>query len=177
MNKQDCFNLGHVSRTVGLKGGLEFFLDVDVPDNYKKLESVFIEINEQLIPFFITQVQIKKNRAIVQLEGIENINKAEAFVKAALYLPLTKLPPLKGKNFYFHEIIGFKVIDKIYGDIGMVESILDFPQQNILQIKNGPKEILIPARREFINEVDRGNKIIKMEAPPGLIDVYLDKPI
>ena len=175
MNKEACFNLGYIIRTVGLKGALEFLLDVDVPDNYKKLKSVFIETNGQLLPFTVKQVQqLKKNKAVVLLEGIDSIEKAEKFVKSGLFLPLSSLPPLKGKDFYFHEIIGFKAIDKTHGDIGIVESILELPQQNIIQLKKNYKEILIPVKADFIVKIDRENKTLELDAPEGLIDVYLN---
>ena len=175
-DKNDYFTLGHITKTVGMKGELAFFLDVDFPQKYKNLESVFVEINGDLLPFFISRIQIKKNTAMVFLEGIDNLERANELAKSTLFLPLKSLTPLKGKNFYFHEIIGFKVIDNTNGDIGTVDTILEFPQQNILQIKNGNKEILIPVRNEFIQKVDRENKIIEISAPNGLIDLYLDKP-
>ena len=176
MNKDDFFTLGHISKCFGIKGELIFFLDVDNPGKYKKLESVFIEINQQLVPFFILKIQIKKNTAIVHLEGVDSLSKAEELVKAELFLPLKLLPSLKGKDFYFHEIIGFKVIDALHGEIGIVESILDYPQQNIIQIKKDFKEILIPIRKDFIGNIDRENKVLHIQAPPGLIDVYLENP-
>lgn len=174
MNKEDFYTLGHVSKSFGIKGELIFFLDVDNPQKYKQLESVFIEINMQLVPFFISRIQVKKDTAIVQLEGVDSLEKAEDLVKAELFLPLKSLPVLKGKDFYFHEILGFKVLDKNYGDIGLVDKILDYPQQKIFQIKKNFKEILIPIKKDFIIKVDRENKILEINAPPGLIDVYLD---
>ena len=175
MNREDFFNLGHISRMVGIKGEMVFFLDVDFPQRYKNLKSVFIEVNNQLLPFFILRIQIKKNTAVVQLEGIDSYNKAEELVKSELFLPLSLLPSLKGKEFYFHEIIGYKVIDKTFGDIGLVESILDFPQQSIFQIKKEYKEILVPVNEDFIIKIDRENKILEINAPPGLIDIYMAK--
>lgn len=173
MTQSECFNLGYIPKTIGKKGELAFFLDVDEPGRYKKLQSVFIELNGTLVPFFIQTIQLRGNTAIVKLDGIDSIEKAEELVRGALYLPLTALPALKGKKFYFHEVPGFTVIDKEYGNIGTVEKVLDFPQQAIFQIKKEDKEILIPAREEFIIRIDRTAKMIELNAPDGLIAVYL----
>ena len=70
---------------------------------------------------------------------------------------------------------GYSVIDKTYGAIGIIEKILDFPQQAIFQIKYGEHEILIPARDEFIIGVDRLKKQIELDAPQGLIDIYINQ--
>lgn len=175
MKKEDCFNLGYISKRVGNNGDLIFVLDVDNPNNYKNLESVFIDLNNSLIPFFIKNIKVRGGTAVVQVDGIDNIEKAEELTKSSLYLPLSFLPPLSGKKFYFHELPGFKVVDKNYGDIGILEEVLDYPQQAIFQIKFGENEILVPAKEEFIVSINRTEKILELNSPEGLIDIYLDK--
>ena len=174
MTKNECFNLGYIAKRVGNHGDLAFVLDVDNPGNYQKLESVFVEINNALVPFFIKKLQLRGKTAVVSIEGIDTIEKAEEIIKSSLYLPLSFLPKLKGKKFYFHEMPGYTVIDKTHGEIGIIEKILDFPQQLIFQIKNGDIEILIPAKEEFIISINRTDKRIELNAPEGLIDIYLD---
>jgi len=79
-------------------------------------------------------------------------------------------------KFSFPEIIGFNVNDKNHGNIGVVESVLEFPGQNIIQIRDSNKnEILVPMRNEFILKIDRENKCLEVNTPEGLIDVYLKK--
>ena len=173
MTKNECFNLGYISRRVGNKGELAFILDVDDPSRYQKLESVFVELNNSLIPFFIKKMHLRGNMATVTIEGVDTIERAEELVKGGLFLPLSSLPKLSGKQFYIHEMPGFKVVDKVYGDIGVIESILEFPQQHIFQIKKGDTEILIPAKEEFIISIDRTNKRLDINAPEGLIDIYI----
>src|ERR1043165_4151844 len=112
MDKKDHFNLGYIARRVGNHGELGFVLDVDDPSRYRNLESVFIELNNSLVPFFIKKIQVKGNNATVTLEGIDSISKAEELLKASLYLPLSFLPPLKAKKFYLHEIAGYTATDK-----------------------------------------------------------------
>ena len=59
MTKNECFNLGYIARRVGNHGELAFVLDVDNPSRYNKLESVFVELNNSLVPFFIKKIQVK----------------------------------------------------------------------------------------------------------------------
>jgi 16S rRNA processing protein RimM len=174
MNKNECFNLGYISKTVGNKGELLLILDVDDVKRYGKLESVFVEINKELVPFFITHLELRGNGAKVQFDGINNTERAEELTRSSLYLPMSFLPPLKGKKFYYHEVLGFKAHDKTYGDIGIIENILDYPTQALFQIKKGETEILVPVKEEFIICIDRITKTVSLNAPEGLIDIYLD---
>jgi 16S rRNA processing protein RimM len=175
MDKNECFQLGYIAKRIGNNGDVSFILDVDDPKRYLSLETVFIELNNSLVPFFIKKIQLRGNDAVATIEGIDSIEKAEGIAKSSLYLPLSFLPPLKGKQFYFHEVVGYKVKDNIHGDIGIIEEVLDYPQQVIFQIRNGENEILIPAKEEFIDNIDRANKQINICAPEGLIDIYLNK--
>src|SRR6218665_2498342 len=174
MNKSECYSLGYISKTVGHKGELLLILDVDDVKCYKKLESVFVEINNQLVPFFITHIELRGNGAKVSFDGIDTTQRAEELTRSSLYLPLSFLPPLKGKKFYYHEITGFTAIDKHHGNIGIVENVLDYPNQALFQIKKDKTEILVPVKEDFIVSIDRDKRVQELNAPEGLIDIYLD---
>lgn len=173
MKKEDCFLLGHISKLHGTKGEVVFHLDVDSPKEYSQMESVFIELNGELVPFFIEEIQIKNQKAEVKLEDIDSTEQAEVLTGKELYLPLTNLPPLTGTSFYYHEIIGFNVYDKYYGDIGSIKEIVDLPGQTVAKVEYRNQELLMPVTDPFILEVDRENKILKVDLPEGLVQLYL----
>ena len=173
MDQKDFFNLGKITKPFGLKGEVIFFLDVDTPANYASLDSVFVEVKGVLVPYFIESIRINGNKATVKFEDL-NRDESLALVGCDLYLPLELLPKLTGKKFYFHEIIGFRVIDKQKGNIGTIASVIDYPAQPLFQIINNKKEILFPIIDKLIDCVDRENSTIFVTAPDGLIDIYLD---
>lgn len=175
MKKEECFQLGIISKLHGLKGELYVYLDVDNPEKYKKLESVFVDIRGKLIPFFIEKIELKQNNyAIIKFQDIDNIEKASEIIGSETFLPLSFLPPKKGNHFYFHEVIGFSIIDKEHGNIGFIEDILDMNYQSLFKINYNSKEILMPVNQKIIKSLDRENKIINIESPEGLIDLYLN---
>ena len=174
MNRDDFYYLGKIKKTSGYKGNLVFFFDVDDISYYKELEAVFIEINEELIPFAINGLQIKNNKsAFVKLEDIDSEDQAAVLTGQELYLPLSFLPPLSGNKFYYHEVIGFDVVDITNGNIGKIESFIEQAAQALFVIKYNEKEILIPVADNIIKKVDRANRIIEIDTPDGLIDIYL----
>ena len=81
---------------------------------------------------------------------------------------------LEGNQFYYHEIIGFKVVDQRLGDIGTIHSIIENTAQPLFEIFKGEKQILIPMIDDFIVEVNRSKKEITMNTPVGLVDLYLE---
>lgn len=174
MNKADCFHLGYVAKLHGFKGEVSLFLDVTNPEDYASLDALFIEINGQLTPFFITSLKLKnKGFAALKLEGIDTENDARLLLRKNVYLPASILPELEGINFYDHEIIGFSVIDNEYGNIGNVIQVIDLSANPLLQVEKDGTELLIPLQEGLIQEVDRKNKTLKVTTPPGLVELYL----
>jgi len=174
MRKEQCFYLGKIAKKFSFKGEVLIYLDTDEPYLYENLESVFVELHKNLVPFFILKSGIHKNNFLrVRFEDVNSEEDADEILNCEVYLPLSFLPKLEGNKFYYHEIIGFDVLDKRLGNIGKVKVVNDSNLQPLLEITNGDKEILVPLIDAFILEVDRKNKIFKMDIPEGLVEIYL----
>ncbi|MBR1768994.1 MAG: 16S rRNA processing protein RimM [Bacteroidales bacterium] len=172
MKKEDCFYLGRVAKPFSYKGELVLFFDVDEPLDYIDLEYVYIEINKRLVKYDIELLRPHSNKMVANFKDLSP-EEATVLVNKDLYLPLEFLPKLEGNKFYFHEVIGFSVEDKEKGNIGTIKEIYDNMTQPIMVTEYKGKEVLIPLIDEIIKELDRENKVMKIQAPQGLIDIYL----
>ncbi|HEX4887566.1 MAG TPA: ribosome maturation factor RimM [Luteibaculaceae bacterium] len=171
--KQQCFYLGLITKPHGIKGNVVVYLDVDRPEFYYEMESVFVDINNSLVPFFIESTSPKTGKQmVVKFEGISTEQEAKTMVNKELYLPLEVLPQLSETQFYFHEVPGFYVVDQRAGSIGRVTGVLEYPNNNLLQVDFNGKELLLPITDEVIVRVDRQQRTIFTMAPEGLIDVF-----
>ena len=174
MEKTDCFYLGRVTKPFSFRGELVLFLDVDQPLEYAKLDSVYIEIGNQLVLYSIDSIRVNNHKAVVRFSDT-TVEHSERLVGKELYLPLTSLPPLEGNKFYYHEIIGFKVEDKTFGSIGPITQVIDNSPQAIFSIDHSGHEVLVPIIDDFIIDIDRQQKKILVNCPEGLIDIYLER--
>ncbi len=174
MQKKDCFFVGRIVKKYSFKGEVLVKLDTDDPEQFLKMESVFVDNNKNLIPFFIEQLSLHKSSLLrIKFEEVDTEADAEALLRKELYLPLNLLPQLSGNKFYYHEIIGFSAIDVNFGELGEIIGVNDSTAQHLLQIDHNGKEILMPINDDIIKEVDRTNKQMVLEAPDGLIELYL----
>ncbi|MCO5261173.1 MAG: ribosome maturation factor RimM [Crocinitomicaceae bacterium] len=175
MNKADCFHLGYIAKLHGFKGEVSLFLDVTNPEDYRTLDALFIELNGQLTPFFITSIKLKnKGFASIKLEGIDSEDDARILLRKNVYLPASILPELGDKNFYDHEIVNFQVEDSNHGNIGKVIQVIDLAANPLIQIDKDGKELLLPLQEGVIQKVDRKNNKLFVTAPPGLVELYLN---
>lgn len=173
MRKEDCYFLGKITRRHGLSGNLILKLDTDQPDFYKKLESMFVEINGLLVPFFIEKVVWSKQDNLNLLFKNSSETLIEQLLGKSVFLPLSTLPPLSGKKFYYHEVIGFEIREENGKTCGEIVSINDQTAQHYFILNLVQKEAIIPIVREWILEVNRREKFIKMQLPEGLMDIFL----
>ena len=174
MRKDDCFYLGKIAKKFSFKGAVLIYLDTDEPELYENMESVFVEFNNNLVPYFISTSSLHKNDFLrVRFEDVESEEEADKIIGCPVYLPLKMLPKLSGNKFYFHEVIGFEVEDKRYGIVGVIQSINDSTAQTLFEVLNGDVEILNPMIDHFLVKIDRENKKVLMVLPEGLIEMYL----
>ena len=175
MQKEDCFYLGKIVTKYSFKGELLAKLDTDQPELYEHLDAIFVQVRNNLIPFFVESSQLHKSDLLrVKFEDVDTEGDADALIKSELYLPLKFLPKLEGNKFYFHEVIGFKITDKNFGEIGIITAINDSTAQALFEVDRNGIDILIPMNDKFIIEVNRKTQTITVETPPGLIELYLD---
>lgn len=175
MTKDNCYELGKITKTHGIKGEVILWLDVDYPEDYEDLESVFLDVKGELIPFFIEEYQLRGNRAIVRFEDVETFEQAEKMVNLQAFLPLEVLPSLEGNDqFYYHEIVGFQVIDTNLGELGLVQTIYSMQAQDLLVMSYKSKEVLIPINDDIVLTADKQAKTLTVALPEGLLDVYLE---
>ena len=175
MRTDDCYQLGYVIKTHGLNGEVSILLDVDVPESYQNLESMFVAQagSEALVPFFVEHIAVRKNKAIVKFEEVDTIEQAEALAKARLFLPLESLPPLADDQYYYHEIIGFAIEDAEQGSIGTVQDVYESTGQDMIVARYQGKEVLIPINDDIVQRVDKKQATVHVQLPDGLLDVYL----
>lgn len=174
MRKEECFYLGKIVSKHSFRGEVLVKLDTDEPEIYEQMESVFVSIGNSLVPFFIEQCRLHKSNLLrIRFEEVTDEAGADSLMGSALYLPLDLLPRLSGNKFYYHEVIGFTLRDKTYGDIGTITGINDRASQALFEAEKDQKQLLIPINDDIILKVDRKSKVIHVNTPEGLVDLYL----
>lgn len=170
----DYYNLGRIVKPIGSQGEFQVILDTTHPEEYLELESVFVNLNGNLIPFFIEQFSLlSKSKVRMKFEDVE-LEELEPLIGKGLYLPLTSLPQLDDSQFYYFEVEGFEMYEDS-DKIGVIETVVDNPGNPIIVVRNGEHEILVPKTKEIVQRVDRASKKLYVKLPEGLLSVYLNE--
>ena len=173
MQLDEYFEIGYILKPHGLRGAVSIQMDVDDSMKYKGMESVIVKIGNNLVPFFISSIQINGGKGILHLMDINTKEDAEKLNSCPLFLPLDLLPKLGENQFYYHEVIGYKVVDQTKGELGLIENIFTGGNQDLISMKYKDVEVLIPVTDALVSRADHEKKEVYVCLPEGLLEIYL----
>tara|TARA_B100000965_G_C19352706_1_gene652524 strand:- start:155 stop:676 length:522 start_codon:yes stop_codon:yes gene_type:complete len=170
MNKESCFCIGFVSKKIGFKGKLSIKINIGHPKNYLDIDFIYINIDNQLIPYKVTSSNTKKNIFLeLKLDEINEENQINKIIKKEVYIQKDKSH--KEDKFYYQKLLNYKVFDS-NKNIGLVTDLINQKEQKLIIVENQKNhEIIIPLVQSFIKEIDKKNKILKLILPKGLTDL------
>lgn len=173
MKTEDYFRIGTISKTRGLKGELQVYVDFDGLEDIK-FTAIFFDVAGKLVPYFVSSIKYPMpNTAYLNLEEVDHIDKAAILVKKDLYLP-NKLKPKKSEEeFTLMDLEGFIAIDETHGELGEITDVIEYPQQVIASVNYKNREVLFPLNATFIKGIDVEGGEVYLDLPEGLLDVYL----
>jgi len=173
-DKSELHELGYFTKLHGYKGELTAYLDTEVLNDYQEVESIFVEVKGQIIPYFVETLSSKTNKTVkVKLEGVDTEDQAKSLVKAKIFILKEDLSETDETRLELRSILGYQVIDHLKGNIGTVHQILELAGNPQLEIDFNGKMILLPLHEDFIKKIDNEGKKVEVEAPEGLIDLFL----
>ncbi len=170
MKKEECFFLGTISRKHGYKGELNIKLDISSSSFLEDVDYLFIDIDNQLVPYFLTSLRFKKSMlALVKFEDISSEEEAKSMIGKEIYLPLTFSPEQEDLDSQY---VNFLAIDYTHGPLGKIIDVQKNSAQSLFVINYQQKEILIPIVDNYIQSVDVQKKEIVLRTPDGLLTLF-----
>jgi 16S rRNA processing protein RimM len=120
--------------------------------------------------FRIRAARPHKGMVLLQLEGMETIEAAEGWIGCELLVDKASLPELEDGCFYWHQIIGMEVFAVDDRRLGRVAAIVETGSNDVYVVRDGQKEILLPAIDTVVTEIDPKKGVMRVDLPEGLED-------
>ncbi len=170
IKKEEVFKIGIINKPHGVKGEVSFTFTDDIFDRVEDCDYLVLLLDGILVPFFIEEYRFRSdNVALVKFEGIDSTEKARTLTNVEVYYPV-KFMDDQEEISSWNYFIGLRVEDIHHGCLGTVVDVDDATMNVLFVIENGDEEVLLPAHEEFILDIDRKKKILKVDIPDGLLD-------
>lgn len=172
----DFVNIGYTQKTHGLEGELKINITERYLEDFLKCERIYLDVKGTKIPYFIEEVR-GKGAMILKLEEVDDRDAAYGLQSREVFLRETDILSDAARELELPEglqyarLAGLTIVDAQLGTVGVIEEVLDMPQQEMAAVQYKGRLVLIPLNERFIVRMDSKKKIVEMDLPEGLLDV------
>ncbi len=168
---EDFFQVGIVTATHGLKGEVKVFPTTDDVKRFKRLREVILDTGKERIGLEVESVKFFKQFAIVKFKGIDDISAVEKYRKSSILVTRENAVRLKKDEYFIADLLGLKVRDESDAEIGVLRDVMETGANDVyvIDLTDG-RELLLPAIKQCVLEVDVEDGFIKIHILEGLLD-------
>ncbi len=168
---EDFFQVGIITATHGLKGEVKVFPTTDDVKRFKRLREVILDTGKERIGLEVESVKFFKQFAIVKFKGIDDISAVEKYRKASILVTRENAVRLKKDEYFIADLMGLKVRDESDAEIGVLRDVMETGANDVyvIDLTDG-RELLLPAIKQCVLEVDPEGGFMKIHILEGLLD-------
>ena len=168
---EQTLRVGVISSTHGVRGEVKVFPTTDDPQRFKKLKKVILDTGKETLDLEIESVKFFKNMVILKFKGYDNINDIEKYKGRDILIPRDQAVKLEPNENFIVDILGLKVVTDEGGELGTLTDVLQTGANDVYEVDNGEKKILLPAIPSCILNVDLEKQLILVHVLDGLLDL------
>ena len=166
---EQFLQVGVISSTHGIRGEVKVFPTTDDPVRFKKLRNVLLDTGREQLELEVQSAKFFKQFLIVKFKGIDNINDVEMYKGKSLLIPREDAVALGEDEYYIADLIGMEVFTE-EGRFGVLKDVMETGANEVYIIASDEHgEVLVPAIRQCILDVDIKEKKMKIHLMEGLI--------
>lgn len=168
MEKQ--LQVGVISSTHGVRGEVKVFPTTDDVTRFRQLKKVYLDTGREMLPLEIQNVKFFKQFAILKFNGIDNINDIEKYRGKSLMIDRVDAVDLDEDEYFIADMIGMKVCTEDGSEFGTLKDVMETGANDVYiidSLEHG--EVLIPAIRECILDVDMDEERMTIHLMEGLV--------
>ena len=154
--------VGKINGFFGVQGWVKIFSYTDSRRNILEYQPWYFIDNGAYKAIEITSGREQSKTIVAHIKGIDSRDKASQLIGKDLYIDKDQLPKLDGDEHYWHELNGFRVINKNGVDLGVVNYLVDTGSNNVIVTK-GDKEHWIPYIEPYLVSIDKQNRVITVD--------------
>ncbi|MFR1834284.1 MAG: ribosome maturation factor RimM [Lachnospiraceae bacterium] len=169
---EELLRVGIISSTHGVRGEVKVYPTTDDPERFLDLDEVLLDAGREQIVLKITNVKFFKNMVILKFKGYDSINDIEKYKGRDLLIRRDQAVDLDEDEYFITDLVGLQVVTDEGVNLGVLKEVMPTGANDvyIVQQENG-KELLIPAIKECILDVDLEQGIMKIHLMDGLLDL------
>lgn len=166
---ENYFVVGNIVNTQGIKGEVRLMPAVDDVERFKLLDRIFVDRKGSITEYEIENVRFHKQFVLLKLKGIDDMTSAEKLKGTVAKITEDMALPCEEDEYYIRDLYDMEVVTDEGEKLGIISDIIFTGANDVYAVKSDDgKEILIPAIKDCILDVDVENKIMTVKLLEGL---------
>ena len=165
----EYLQVGTIIKTHGIRGEVKVYPLTDDVSRFNNLKKVILEPDKDNLVLEICGVKFFKNLVILKFKDFDNINDIEMHVKKGIYVAREEAVDLEEDEYFVADLIGLDVITDEGKAFGTVKDVLHTGANDVYVIDYDDKEILVPAIKECILDINIDDNLMKIHLMKGLL--------
>ena len=168
---EKVFQVGIISSTHGVRGEVKVFPTTDDMKRFKKLKEVLLDTGKETLTLEIEGVKFFKQFVILKFKGYDNIDDIVKYRGKSVFVPRENAVKLQKDEYFIADLIGLKVVNEDGSFTGVLKDVMETGANDvyIAESQDG-KEVLIPAIKDCILQVDFEKEQVLVHLLDGLLD-------
>lgn len=163
--------VGQIVNTFGIKGQVKVVPFTNELERFDELKKVYIVNKSSRKEVEIEDVKYHKNMVLLKFKGFNKIEEVEDFRNCYLEIDRKDGRKLEEGEYYIVDLLGLDVVSDEGQHLGKLDDIFNTGSNDIYVVKDElGKQLLLPAIKEVIKEVDIENGKITVHLLEGLVD-------
>ena len=170
-NMEQFLRVGVISSTHGIRGEVKVYPTTDDPERFLDLDEVILDTGREHKILEIEGVKFFKNQVILKFKGYDNINDIEKYLKKDLLVDREHAVELGENENFIADLIDMEVVTDEGKVLGTLTDVIETGANDVYAVKTPEgKEILLPAIRDCILDVNVDEKRMTVHVMEGLLD-------
>lgn len=169
---EEMLRVGVITTTHGVRGEVKVYPTTDNAERFLELEEIWLDTGKERLPLKIQNVKFFKNMVILKFEGYDDINAVQAWRQKDLLVTREQAVELQEDEYFIGDLIGLHVEDEEGNALGVLRDVLETGANDVYLVSRpGEKDLMLPAIKDCIREVDLESGIMRVRVLPGLLDL------
>ncbi len=168
---EDLLQVGAIAQTHGIHGEVKVFPMTDDVKRFQKLKEIILDTGREKMTLEIEGVKYFKKFVILKFKGIDNINDIERYKGKSLYVTRENAVKLGRDEYFIADLIDLEVFDEDGNYLGVLTNVIETGANDVYEVRfEDGREVLLPAIKQCILDIDMENRKMKVHIMDGLLD-------
>lgn len=155
----DMLTLGRIASVHGVRGEIKVYSYTDPIGNLLDYRHWTLKRGVENLQVEVVRGRVQGQVLVVKLKGLDDRELAKTYAHFDICIPSVELPSLDDGEFYWHQLVGLRVVNQSQQLLGCIDHLLETGANDVMVLRSCPgsldeRERLLPYTDQCVLSID-----------------------